>query len=145
MPANPSILLLQGPNMAYLGNRQPELYGTTTAAELDALLTRHAESKGIKLAIHYTHVEGEAIATIYRAIEQGAQGLVMNPAGMTHAGHAMRDCLVAIPIPYIEVHMTNVEKRGVKSVTAAAAVGVIAGFGVHSYILALDAMLERLG
>jgi 3-dehydroquinate dehydratase II len=145
MPSHRSILLLQGPNMAYLGKRQPELYGTTTAAELDAMLLRHAESKDITLAIHYTHAEGEAIATIYRAVEQGAQGVVMNPAGFNQGGFALRDCLLAVPVPYIEVHMTNIEKRGVRSVTAPAAVGVVAGFGVQSYILALDAMLERLG
>lgn len=140
----PSILLLQGPNMTYLGKRQPELYGSTSAAELDALLMRHAQSKGATLQIHYTHLEGEAIATIYRAVEQGVQGLVMNPAGFTHAGYALRDCLAAVPIPYIEVHMTNVEKRGIRSVLAGTAVGVIAGFGVQSYVLGLDAMLERL-
>jgi 3-dehydroquinate dehydratase II len=145
MPSHRSILLLQGPNMAYLGKRQPELYGTTTAAELDALLLRHAESKGIALTIHYTPAEGEAIATIYRAVEQGVQGVVMNPAGFNQGGFAVRDCLLAVPVPYIEVHMTNIEKRGVRTVTAPAAVGVIAGFGVQSYILALDAMLERLG
>jgi len=138
------ILLLQGPNMSYLGRRQPELYGTTTAAELDALLTRHAAAKGIDLEIRYTHVEGEAIAAIYRAVEQGVGGVVMNPAGFTQGGFALRDCLAAVPVPYIEVHMTNIEKRGVRSVTAASAVGVIAGLGVQSYVLALDAMAERL-
>ena len=138
------ILLLQGPNMSYLGERQPELYGTTTAAELDALLMLHAQAKGIALQIHYTHLEGEAIAAIYRAVEQGVQGLVMNPAGFNEGGTALRDCLAAVPIPYIEVHMTNIEKRGVRSVLAGTAVGVIAGFGVQSYVLALDAMLERL-
>src|SRR6185503_3949846 len=84
MPTKPArILLLQGPNMSYLGKRQPELYGTTTAAELDQLMLQHAQSRGADLRIHYTHLEGEAIAAIYRAVEDGVQGLVMNPAGFT--------------------------------------------------------------
>ena len=140
--AAPRILLLQGPNMSYLGQRQPELYGTTTAAELDHLVLQHAQSRGADLRIHYTHLEGEAIASIYRAVEDGVQGLVMNPAGFTYGGFALRDCLLAVPIPYIEVHMTNIEKRGTTSVTAVAAVGVIAGFGVSSYLLGIDALLE---
>ena len=140
----PSILLLQGPNMSYLGKRQPELYGTTSAAELDRIVSAHATQRGASLEIAYTHLEGEAIQRIYRAVEEGVQGLVMNPAGFTYGGYALRDCLRAIPIPYIEVHMTNVEKRGIRSVTAEAAVGVIAGFGVQSYLLGLDAMLARL-
>jgi 3-dehydroquinate dehydratase-2 len=144
MPANPSILLLQGPNLSYLGKRQPEIYGTTSAAELDVIVTRHAEARGAKLTIHYTHLEGESIATIYRAVEAGVHGVLMNPAGFTQGGFAVRDCLLAVPVPYIELHMTNIEKRGVHSVVAVAAVGVIAGFGVASYTLGVDAMLERL-
>jgi 3-dehydroquinate dehydratase II len=144
MPANPSILLLQGPNLSYLGKRQPELYGTTSAAELDVIVTRHAEARGARLTIHYTHSEAEAIGIIYRAVEAGTHGLLMNPAGFTQGGFALRDCLLAVPIPYIELHMTNIEKRGVHSVMAVAAAGVIAGFGVTSYTLGVDAMLERL-
>jgi len=143
-----TILLLQGPNMSYLGKRQPELYGSTTAAELDALATRHADARGASLRIHYTHLEGEAIALLYRAVgdgpEGGVDGVVMNPAGFTYAGFALRDCLRALPIPYIEVHITNIEKRGTRSVLAEAAVGVIAGFGVQTYLLGIDAMLARL-
>ena len=90
------ILLIQGPNMAYLGRREPEIYGTTTAAELDAMLAAHAERHGCELEIMYTHVEGEAIARIYQAVNDGTEVLVMNPAGMTYAGYAVRDCLEAV-------------------------------------------------
>ena len=112
------ILLIQGPNMAYLGRREPEIYGTTTAAELDALLEAHAESHGYALEIMYTHVEGEAIARIYEAVDDSTDVLVMNPAGMTYAGYAVRDCLKAVApdLPYIEVHMAILEKRGMRSV-----------------------------
>jgi 3-dehydroquinate dehydratase-2 len=138
------ILLIQGANMSYLGQRQPEIYGTATAAELEAMLQAHARDKGYKLEIFYTHIEGEAIARLYRAVDEGFDGVVMNPAGFTHAGYALRDCVQALPFPYVEVHMTNIAKRGLNSAIAAAAVGTIAGFGLLSYLLGLDAMLQLL-
>jgi 3-dehydroquinate dehydratase-2 len=138
------ILVLQGANMAYLGRRQPELYGTTTAAELDAMLHDHAKRRGYALEIFYTHEEGAAIARLYQAVDEGVDGLVMNPAGFLYAGYALRDCLRAVNFPYIEVHMTNIEKRGMHSVLAEASVGMIAGFGPQSYLLGLDAMLTLL-
>ncbi len=138
------ILLVQGPNMSYLGKRQPELYGTTTAAELDAMLREHAKANNFTLDIFYTHIEGEAIGRIYQAVEDGADGLLMNPAAFLFAGYALRDCLRAIPIPYVEVHMTNIDKRGIKSLTAETARGMITGFGTNSYVLGLDALLAIL-
>jgi 3-dehydroquinate dehydratase II len=138
------ILLLQGANMSYLGRRQPELYGTTTAAELDLMLLAHAKANAYQLDTFYTHIEGEAIERLYRAVEEGVQGLVMNPAGFNYAGYALRDCVVTLPFPYVEVHMTNIEKRGIRSVLAPVAVGSVFGFGVHSYVLALEAMLKLL-
>ena len=77
-------------------------------------------------------------------MEEGVDGLVMNPASFLFAGYPLRDCLRAIPIPYVEVHMTNIEKRGIHSILAEAAVGMVAGFGVDSYLLGLDAMLGHL-
>jgi 3-dehydroquinate dehydratase-2 len=138
------ILLLQGPNMSYLGKRQPELYGRTTAAQLDALLLAHAKANRYGLDIFYTHSESEAIERLYREADKRLDGLVMNPAAFLFAGHALRDCLRAVPFPYIEVHMTNIEKRGLHSLLAETAVGVIAGFGVQSYLLGLEAMLAHL-
>jgi 3-dehydroquinate dehydratase-2 len=138
------ILLVQGANMAYLGKREPEIYGTTTAAELDQMLQRLARERGIALDIFYTHVEGEAIGRIYRAADEGVDGLLMNPAGFIHAGYALRDCLRSIRLPYVEVHMSNIDRRGLKSVTAETARGVIAGFGLRSYFLGLDALLALI-
>jgi 3-dehydroquinate dehydratase-2 len=138
------ILMLQGANMAFLGRRQPELYGTTTAAELDALMQAQARERGVGLEIFYTHVEGEAIGRLYAAVDDGIAGVLMNPAGFLYAGYALRDCLRALPIPCVEVHMTNLEARGMKSVTAEAAVGSVVGFGVDSYRLGLDALLRHL-
>src|SRR3970282_231358 len=80
----------------------------------------------------------------YLAVDEGVQGLVMNPAAFLFAGYALRDCLRAVPIPYVEVHMTNIEKRGLRSLLAETGVGLIAGLGVQSYVLGLDAMLRHL-
>jgi 3-dehydroquinate dehydratase-2 len=138
------LLLIQGANMEYLGRRQPELYGQTTAKELDATLRRRARTLGVSLDILYTNTEGEAVTAIYKADRAGVDGVLFNPAGFLHAGHALRDCLKSISVPAIEIHMTNIEKRGRRSITAEAAIGVIAGFGIDSYLLALDAIVSRL-
>jgi 3-dehydroquinate dehydratase-2 len=138
------LLLIQGANMEYLGRRQPELYGTTTARELDDLLRRRARKLRVALDIFYTNIEGEAVSTIYKADRAGIDGVLFNPAGFLHAGYALRDCLKSIRAPAIEIHMTNIEKRGYGSITAEAAIGMIAGFGIDSYRLALEAMIARL-
>ena len=138
------ILLIQGPNMSYLGKRQPEIYGKTTAAQLDALLKAHARAGKYQLDIFYTHSEAAAIERLYEEAARGCDGVVMNPAAFLFAGYPLRDCLRAIPMPYIEVHMTNIEKRGIRSILAETAVGMVAGFGVQSYVLGLEAMLEHL-
>src|SRR5260370_28185268 len=129
------LLLLQGANMEYLGHRQPEVYGTTTAKELDAILRRQARSLDVALEIFYTNTEGEAVTAIYRADRARIDGVLFNPAGFLHAGHALRDCLRSIRAPAIEIHMTNIEKHGYGSVTAHAAVATIAGFCVDSLLL----------
>jgi 3-dehydroquinate dehydratase II len=140
------ILLIQGPNLTFLGRREPELYGTTTAAQLDAMVQDHAKRNGYELDIMYSHIEGEAIGRIYRAVDDGVDGLVMNPAGFMYAGYAMRDCLSAVApfLPYVEVHITNIEKRHLRSILAEKAIGAVFGFGVDSYFLGLDAMLRHL-
>ncbi|MDA8108816.1 MAG: 3-dehydroquinate dehydratase [Betaproteobacteria bacterium] len=140
----PKILLVQGPNMSYLGRRQPELYGRTTAAQLDAQLRAHARANDYRLDIFYTHSEAEAIECLYRAADERVDGLVMNPAAFLFAGYALRDCLRAVPFPYVEVHMTNVEKRGIHSILAETAVGLVAGFGIRSYFLGIEALLGHL-
>lgn len=132
------VLLLQGANMEALGRREPEFYGTITAAELDAYL-REQHPKD-ELDIRYTNIEGEAIKWIYEADVGDHEGLVMNPAGFLHSGTALRDCLKSISMPYIEVHMSNIEKRKFRSVTAGVASTMVAGFGAESYVLGLSAL-----
>jgi 3-dehydroquinate dehydratase-2 len=138
------LLLVQGANMEYLGRRQPELYGTTSSKELDAIVRRRARELDVGVEIFYTNMEGEAVSAIYRADRAKVDGILFNPAGFLHAGHALRDCLKSITAPAIEIHITNIEKRGFRSITAEVAVGVIAGFGIDSYVLALDAMMAHL-
>ena len=140
------ILVIQGANMEWLGRRQPEYYGTTTAAELDDILRTQAAAKGVEIEIVYTNLEGDAIGRIYQAVRDGVDGLLMNPAGFTYEGAALRDCLLGVgdDLPYVEVHMTNIERRGTVSMTAPAADGVVAGFGIDSYIVGLDALIRLI-
>ena len=138
------ILLIQGANMEYLGKREPELYGTTTAKELDQLLDKAAEQLDLQLIIRYTNIEGEAISWIYEAERTGFEGLIMNPAGFLFSGYALRECLKSISLPFIEVHMTNIDRRGMHSVTACEASGMITGLGIESNLLALSAMRKLL-
>lgn len=143
-----SILLIQGPNLSYLGKREPDKYGTMTAAELDEVCREHARRRKYELDIFYTHVEGFAIERIYKAVEEKKSALVMNPAGMTYAGYAICDCLRAVApvLPYVEIHIRHVENAGIHSVTVAAARGSIFGFGAPlSYTLGLDAALAIVG
>jgi 3-dehydroquinate dehydratase-2 len=108
------------------------------------MLRAYAQKRGYDLEIFYTHIEGDAIARLYRAVDEHFDGVVMNPGGFTYAGYALRDCLRALPFPYVEVHMANLDKRGIRSVIAEVAVGVVSGFGPESYILGFDAMLNHL-
>ena len=138
------ILMIQGANMEYLGKREPELYGTTTAKELDQLFDKAAEQLDLQLIIRYTNIEGEAISWIYEAERTGFEGLIMNPAGFLFSGYALRECLKSISLPFIEVHMTNIDRRGMHSVTACEASGMITGLGIESYLLALSAVRKLL-
>jgi len=139
------IILVQGANLTYLGKREPEIYGRTTPEELDATLLEYAKRRGFDLEIFYTNVEGEAINRIYRCADQGFDGLVMNPAGFSYAGYALKDCIKGAGLPYVEIHISNVAKRNIHCVLSEISVGVITGFGVYGYQLALDAILHHLG
>src|SRR5258706_13140625 len=123
----PNILLIQGPNLSYLGRRQPEIYGTTSAAQLDAMLKAHAKANKYSLDIFYTHSESDAIERLYRAVDEKIDGLLMNPAAFLFAGYPLRDCLRAVPFPYVEVHISNIDKRGFHSIIAETAVGMVTG------------------
>jgi 3-dehydroquinate dehydratase-2 len=138
------ILLIQGPNLAALGHREPQHYGTTTADELDAMVRREAAALGLDADIRHVSREGDAIALIDAAESDGVQGLLINPAGFLYGGRALAERLDRLSIPFVEIHITNIERRGKRSVTAAAADGMIAGFGPGSYVLALSAIRRLL-
>jgi 3-dehydroquinate dehydratase-2 len=138
------ILLVQGANLNYLGKRQPEIYGYTTTEELNAMLLEDAKLHHTHLDIFYTNLEGEAINRIYQAKEEGFQGLVMNPAGFTYAGYALRDCILGVNLPYVEIHISNIAKRKIHCVLSDISIGLITGFGMHGYLLALAAMRKIL-
>jgi 3-dehydroquinate dehydratase II len=141
------ILLLQGPNLNWLGRREVDKYGTTTLEDLHASLRRHAGARSYELDVFQTNVEGLAIDRVYAATEDGTDVLVANPAGMTYAGYAFRDCIRAVKpvLPYIEVHILHLDHRGTASVPGTAADGVVHGFGVRGYLLALEAALMTAG
>lgn len=138
------ILVLQGANLNWLGLREPEKYGSTTAAELDARIHAHLGERDATAVIAYCNVEGEAIDRLYDAQRSGVAAVVLNPAGFSYAGYALRDCIQGISVPVVEIHITNHFARDIHSVTAAAAKGVVMGFGIDGYFMALDAAL-RLG
>src|SRR5690349_21841315 len=115
------ILLIQGANMHLLGIRQPEIYGTTNAAELDAMIRAHAAERGIELEIVYTNSEAELIDRASSAGADGFRAIVTNTGSFCYASYPIRDCFAAITIPVIEVHMSNQLAREIHSVTAAGA------------------------
>lgn len=141
------ILVLQGANMVHLGQREPEIYGSATAADLDALLHAEAKARNVEIEIAYSNIEGEAINRIYAANAGGVNGLLLNPAGFQYAGFALRDCLHGVreTLPCIEVHISKKSiTDGLHTVTAAAARGMICGLGFDSYIAGLDALVRLL-
>ncbi len=132
-------LLLQGANLDRLGYRQPELYGKTTAAELDRELIRQAEDLGIDIDIHYCDEESAAACLLKSAKARGYDLVMMNPGGFSETGIGLEAALSEMKIPYLEIHLTNIESRQIRSVTAKHARGIVMGFGVLSYFIALNA------
>ena len=139
------VLLLHGPNLNLLGTRQPEIYGSATLADINAAADRHLERYDIALRTAQSNHEGELIDLLHDA-RDWADGVVFNPGAYTHSSIALRDAIVAIELPVIEVHLSNVHGREAfrhKSMLAGVCLGQIAGFGWHGYLLALDALLRR--
>lgn len=136
------ILVLNGPNLALLGTREPEIYGRTTLADIVALVTAAAQEKGISVDAFQSDVEGELVAAIGRA--RGVyDGIILNPAAYTHTSVALHDAIKASGVPTVEVHLSNVYAReGYRheSLTAGVCAGQICGFGPAGYVLALEAL-----
>ena len=141
------LLVLHGPNLNLLGQREPAVYGRTTLAEIDADLAAIAQESGHHLASFQSNSEGALIDRIHAAAKEGIAYIVINPGALTHTSVALRDALAAVAIPFIEVHLSNVHAREAfrhHSYIADLAVGVITGFGADSYRLGLTAALRRL-
>ena len=136
------ILLLNGPNLALLGTREPEIYGRTTLADIVAQVKAAAREKGIAVDAFQSDVEGELVAAIGRA--RGTyDGIILNPAAYTHTSVALHDAIKASGVPTVEVHLSNVYAReGYRheSLTAGVCAGQICGFGPTGYVLALEAL-----
>lgn len=141
-----SILVLHGPNLNLLGTREPQVYGHTTLAEIDADLARMAAEAGDSLQRLQSNHEGALIDRIHAARTDGTRFIVINPGGLTHTSVALRDALAGVGLPFIEVHISNVHRREAfrhHSFLSEIAVGVIAGLGPLGYRLALEYALRQ--
>ncbi len=139
------LLVLHGPNLNMLGRREPEIYGATTLAEIDAALTEHAHAAGANMLCFQSNHEG-ALIDFLQAEGWDADGIIINPGALTHYGLSLRDALASLKAPIVEVHLSNVYKRETfrhTSVVAPVATGQIAGLGWRGYMLALEWLLER--
>ena len=140
------VLVVHGPNLNLLGSRDPEIYGTTTLAEIDAELARRAAARGAEGRCVQSNLEGELVEQIQRA-KGWADAIVINPGGYTHTSVAIRDAIDAVALPAIEVHLSNLHAREdfrQRSITAGKCLGQICGFGAQSYYLGLDAALAHV-
>lgn len=136
------VLVLNGPNLGRLGSREPEIYGSTTFADLVAVCEKAGAELGQEVEVRQTDSEAELIGWLHEAAD-AATPVVLNPAAFTHYSYALRDACAMLTAPLVEVHLTNPHTREEfrhKSVVSGVATGVIAGFGVDSYRLALHAL-----
>lgn len=140
------LLVLHGPNLNLLGTREPEVYGKQTLAEIDADLRAIAAEAGAKLASFQSNHEGVLIDRIQAARTEGVDFIVINPGGLTHTSVALRDALLGVALPFVEVHLSNVHRREPfrrHSYLSDAAVGVIAGLGAAGYQYAVRFAISR--
>ena len=141
------ILLLNGPNLNLLGKREPGIYGSLTLAQIESQCQSRCQQAGISLNCKQSNAEHELIEAVHQAQEQGVQFIVINPAAYTHTSVALRDAFLAVNIPFIEVHLSNVHQREAfrhHSYLSDIAEGVICGLGADGYYFAMDAAIGRL-
>lgn len=139
-----NILILHGPNLNLLGTREPDVYGRETLADINAMLTEHAERLQVQVRCLQSNHEGELIDAIHKAEETA---LLFNPGAFTHYSIALRDAVAAKGLPTVEVHLSNVHAREEfrhRSVIAPVCLGQISGFGSYSYVVGLAALVHHL-
>lgn len=142
----PRIAVLNGPNLNLLGEREPELYGRTSLAEIERATQERARALGVECSWTQTNHEGELVDAI-QGLKGRADGALVNAAAFTHTSLAVRDALLAVRVPFVEVHLSNIfarEPERRKSLLADLAVGVVTGFGADSYRLGLEGLVAHL-
>jgi 3-dehydroquinate dehydratase II len=140
-----TFLVLHGPNLNLLGQREPGIYGTQTLAEIDASLKKQAESAGHRIAFLQSNAEHELIAAVQNAPASGVDAILINPAAFTHTSVALRDALAAVKLPFVEAHLSNPYSREPfrqHSYFSDLAKAVICGFGANSYHFALTQLMH---
>lgn len=140
LPVHRSILVLHGPNLNLLGTREPRLYGREALQDINRRLTRAAKSAKAAIRCQQSNYEGELVDAVHKAKKQGVDFIILNPAGLTHTSVVLRDAMLAVGIPFIEVHLSNVHAREPwrrQSYFSDIAVGSIVGLGSRGYDLAL--------
>jgi 3-dehydroquinate dehydratase-2 len=140
------IAVLNGPNLNLLGQREPDLYGRTSLADIEAMVRKAAAGLDVEVDWFQTNHEGEMLDAVQR-LPGRADGALINAAALTHSSLALRDALLAVRVPFVELHLSNIFARELErrhSVIADLALGMITGFGAHSYTLALQALVGRL-
>ena len=146
--ADASILVVNGPNLNLLGRREPDVYGSTTLAQLEERLKEDGRRLGVDVDFFQSNFEGQILDRIHTAfLEENIQGILINPGALTHTSIALRDALLAVKIPFIEVHISNVYSRESfrhHSYLSDIAEGVISGLGITGYRFGLAALVERL-
>jgi len=138
------ILVIHGPNLNMLGKREPEKYGTSTLDEINANIAAHGSKTGIEVHIFQSNHEGNIVEKIQQA-RNVFDALIINPAAYTHTSIAIRDAVLLLDIPVVEIHLSNIYKREPfrhQSMLCDVVTGQIAGFGVYGYIMALDAIVN---
>jgi 3-dehydroquinate dehydratase-2 len=142
------LLVLHGPNLNLLGTREPGTYGNDTLADINHRLKKRAEQAGISLDAFQSNHEGALVDRIHAARQDGTAFILINPGAFTHTSIALRDALLAVALPFVEVHLSNVHAREAfrhRSYFSDIAVGVICGLGAQGYELALEFALTQLG
>ncbi len=142
-----NLLVLNGPNLNLLGTREPDLYGSTTLADIQQRLTDLSNKDGHSLDFFQSNAEHDLVSRIHAAVDEKVDFIIINPAAFTHTSVALRDAMLGVKIPFIEVHLSNVHAREdfrQHSYLSDIAVGVICGLGATGYEFALQAGLEHL-